>query len=119
MSFLDMVSADIDRVFLNDMEFAEQRTLRYDGEVYENIKVVLSKYTEQSRPQHRDDHAEGLFAVRYTLHCNYDDLGTQPEKGGRIFLNDCTGGLFFQPYYIAESSVEMGMVRLILEAICE
>ena len=42
MSFKDMLADDIRDVFLNLDEFAEKRTVEYDGERYEDIPAVLS-----------------------------------------------------------------------------
>ena len=40
--FKDMVTTDIYNVFLNTNEFAEKRTVEYDGERYVDIPIVLS-----------------------------------------------------------------------------
>ena len=41
-SFKDMVARDNFGVFLNCDEFAEKRTVKYDGATYEDIPIVLS-----------------------------------------------------------------------------
>ena len=107
--FKDMVAADIHNVFLNTDEFAELRTIRYDGEEY------------QDRRQLQSDHVQGLYLVTSVLHCALSDLGgKQPEKGGRIEVNDEEGGGgFFRRFYVASSVCEMGMLRVELEAIDE
>ena len=38
--FKDMVKRDIHKVFLNTAEFAENRTIRYDGEEYPDIPEI-------------------------------------------------------------------------------
>ena len=82
MSFKDMVAADLHNVFLNLGEFAERRTVEYDGERYEDIPIVLSGLKEKDRRQLVSDHVQGLFLVSSVLHCARDDLGgKQPEKG--------------------------------------
>ena len=65
MSFKDMVAADIRKVFLNTDEFAELRTVRYDGMDYDGpehrgIPIVLTGLKEQDRRQLVTDHAQGL-----------------------------------------------------------
>ena len=121
MSFNDGVAADIKRVFLNLDEFAEKRTVIYDGETYEDIPIVLTGLKEQDRRQLQADHVQGLFLVSAVLHCAIEDLGgTQPEKGTKIKINDEEGGCgFFRDYYVASSVCEMGMLRVELEAIDE
>ena len=119
--FKDMVAADIHNVFLNTDEFAELRTIRYDGEEYVDIPIVLTGLKEQDRRQLQSDHVQGLYLVTSVLHCALSDLGgKQPEKGGRIEVNDEEGGGgFFRRFYVASSVCEMGMLRVELEAIGE
>ena len=121
MSFKDIVAADIRKVFLNTGEFAEKRTIRYNGEEYQDIPIVLSGLKEKDRRQLVTDHAQGLYLVASVLHCALEDLGgKQPEKGQRISINDEEGGGgFFWEFYVASSVCEMGMLRVELEAIDE
>jgi len=121
MSFKDMVAADIHNVFLNMDEFAERRTVLYDGETYADIPIVLLGLTMENRPQQATDHAQGLYLVSDVLYCAAVDLdGNQPEKGMRIRVNNREGGGgFFREFYVASSSNEMGMFRVELEAMDE
>ena len=126
MSFKDMVAADIRKVFLNTDEFAELRTVRYDGMDYDGpehrgIPIVLEGPEETDRRQLVSDHVQGLFLVSTVLHCAMDDVGgSQMEKGQRIKINDQEGGGgFFREFYIASSVCEMGMLRVELEAVDE
>ena len=121
MSFKDMVAADLHNVLLNLGEFAERRTVEYDGERYEDIPIVVSGLKEKDRRQLVSDHVQGLFLVSSVLHCARDDLGgKQPEKGTRIRINDEEGGGgFFREFYVASSVCELGMLRVELEAIDE
>ena len=116
-----MVAADLQSVFLNTEEFAEQRTIRYDGEEYQDIPIVLSGLKEKDRRQLESDHVQGLFLVSSVLHCALADLGgNQPEKGQRISINDEEGGGgFFREFYVASSVCELGMLRAELEAVDE
>lgn len=119
--FKDMVKADNQNVFLNLDEFAEKRTIIYDGERYEDIPIILRGLKEQDRKQSVNDHAQGLYLVTSVLHCSITDLGgRQPEKGQRIKINDEEGGGgFFSEFYVASSVCEIGMLRIELEAINE
>lgn len=119
--FKDMVAADIHNVFLNLDEFAERRTIRYDGEDYVDIPIVLSGLKEKDRRQLVSDHVQGLYLVSSVLHCAISDLGgKQPEKGTRLSINNREGGGgFFRGFYVASSVCEMGMLRVELEAIDE
>lgn len=119
--FKDMVARDNHGVFLNNSEFAEMRTIKYDGATYSDIHIVLSGMKEKDRRQLMSDHAQGLYLVSSVLHCALSDLGgAQPEKGQRIKINDREGGGgFFREFYVASSVCEMGMLRVELEAIDE
>lgn len=119
--FKDAVAQDICEVFLNLDDFAESRTVVYDGETYTDIPVVLSGTKQQSRRQLQTDHAQGMFLVTDVLHCALSDLGGRlPEKGQRLKINDLEGsGGFFHSYYVAASTSKMGMLRVELEAIDE
>lgn len=120
--FKDMVALDNHGVFLNCGEFAEKRTIRYDGVTYQDVPIVLAGLKEKDRRLLVvSDHAQGLFMVSSVLHCALDDLnGNQPEKGQRIKINDREGGGgFFREFYVASSVCEMGMLRVELEAIDE
>ena len=119
--FKDMVAADNHNVFLNIDEFAERRTVEYDGERYVDIPIVMSGLKEKDRRQLMSDHLQGLYLVSSVLHCAAADLGgNQPEKGNRIRINDTEGaGGFFKEFYVASSVCEMGMLRVELEAIDE
>jgi len=119
--FKDMIAADNHSVFLNTGEFAEYRTIIYDGERYEDIPIILSGLKEKDRRALVNDHAQGLYQVTSVLHCSVVDLGNnKPEKGQRIQINNEEGGNgFFYEFYVASSSCELGMLRVELEAIDE
>lgn len=117
-AFQDMVTADTKSIFLNSEEFATLRTIWYDGEQYENIPVVLTGLKQQDRQQPSSDHASGLYLVTSVLHCALSDLGgRQPEKGCRLRISDEQRGEC--EFYVAESTCEMEMLRIELEAIDE
>lgn len=122
-AFKDMVLADNANVFMNANEFAEIRTVKYDGETYTDIPIVLRGLKEEDRQQTvaSGDHTQGLYRVSSVLHCKLSDLGgNQPEKGCRIKINDIEGGGgFFQEYRVASSVCEIGMLRVELEAVDE
>lgn len=118
--FKDMIKADNDKIFLNLNEFAEKRTVIYDGETYKDISVVMSGLKEKDRKRVVTDHAQGLFSVTSILHLNISDLGgKQPEQGQKIKISDEEDGDFFRTFYVASSVCELGMLRIELEAIDE
>lgn len=118
MSFRDAIEHDNGAVFLNCGEFADRRTILYDGEEYRDIPVVLTAVREKDRRQLQSDHVQGLYLVSCTLHCAKADLGgVIPEKGQRLRINDTEGGGgFFREFYVASSGEDLGMLRVELEA---
>lgn len=119
--FQEAVAQDIHGVFLNVEEFAQIRTIRYDGQEYLDIPIVLSDRKEEARRQLQSDHVQGLYRVSAVLHCARSDLGgKQPEQGARLSVNNREGGGgYFRSFYVAASGCEMGMLRVELEAIDE
>lgn len=118
--FKDAVAADIHNVFLNTDEFAEKRTVRYDGVDYVDIPIILNGIKFDKRPQVASDHAQGLYRVTDILHIKRSDLGgIMPERGAPISINTKEGGGFFRQYYIATAQDTVGMLRIELEAIDE
>ena len=114
--FKDMINRDIHKVFLNVDEFAEKRTIKYDGETYEDISVVLFGPVDKEREQLKDDHVQGLHLVTHTLYCALEDLGGKlPKQGKSVQINTREGGKFFRKYYITASALEVGMLHVELE----
>lgn len=122
-TFKDMVMADNANVFMNTNEFAEIRTIVYDGVRYVDIPIVLKGLKQKDRTQtvSSGDHAQGLYLVSSVLHCKASDLGgKQPEKGMRIKINDTEGGGgYFSEFTVVSSVCELGMLCVELEAIDE
>lgn len=115
--FKDMVARDVRKVFLNTDEFAETRTIRYDGEEYPDIPVVLEGPVQEKRNRLTDDHIRGLHMITATLYCAQEDLGGRvPEQGSGLEITTREGGKFFQKYYVVASTSHMGMLHVELEA---
>ncbi len=116
MSFKEMIEQDNRDVFLNTEEFAEHRTVKYDGVTYKHIPVLLSKIRE---PQFNvsGNNMEGIHRATERARLNLKDInGVSPEQGTRISISDHIVPTFFQDYKIITSSEEVGMVVLELEA---
>ncbi len=120
MSMRDAFANDIKGVFLNLSEFAEHRTIIYDGETYSDIPVVLTGLKEQDRSSSAGNRAEGLYRVTSVMHCDIADIGgIQPEQGKAIKISDADDPLYFKRFFIATSTCELGMIRLELEVVDE
>ena len=119
-AFRDMVAAAIHDVFLNTDEFAEKRTVRYDGNTYTDVPVVLNGIKSKDRNQSAQDHAHGLYIVSDVMQVALSDIGGKlPERGTVIEISAKEGGTFLRRYYIGQAQNTVGMLRLELEAIDE
>ena len=122
MSFKDMIEHDIKAVFLNADEFAERRTVKFDGYVFEDIPINLHGLDDTKRDQRLTDHAQGLFRVSNVLHVASSDLGGhRPERGTRFYISaaDEDGEEYFEVFYVASVYDQGGMFRIELEGVDE
>ncbi len=118
MSFKEEARLDVKRVFLNLNEFGERRSVRVDGETYENIPVVLEGPAQEKRGRLSDDHVLGLHEADATLYCALEDLGGRlPKQGSRIEVATREESRFFKRYYVSAAVAYMGMAQLGLEAV--
>ncbi len=125
-TFKDILKQDICNVFLNPDEFAEIRTVRYDGMEYPDIPVSLQELEATDRQRlsvsgfgrGRTDGAPGLYQQNCVLCCAVSDLGGKiPKQGNSIQISTREGSIYFHRYSIGLVGNEMGMLRLELEAI--
>ena len=118
MSFKDQVAADNLGVFLNTGEFADIYTVRYNGETYENVKVV--RRTRQDQPKrgtgsmYIHDYSQGFYIRSDIVHLRRCDIGGILPETEQIFELEKDDG-FFEKYYVKKSKDDMGMLRLELE----
>lgn len=118
MSFKDIVKRDIRAVFMNTEEFAERRSVKYGGQTYRDIPVVLEGPQEEKRIRLSDDHVQGLHLVTAVLYCAAEDLGgVLPEQGRTLEISTQEGGTFFRKYGVAAAVCDMGMFHIELEAV--
>lgn len=118
-SFKDILAADIKNVFMNTNEFAERHTLKYSGETFLSIPVVISTFTQDERRMLRDDHMQGVYNVTARAYFSAVDVhGHIPEKGKWIDIDDgeACGKPFFKRYRAAFVKTTFGLVTVGLEA---
>ncbi len=119
MGFKEMVERDNAAVMLNVGEFAEYRTIKFDGNEYGHIPVVLTNVKQSDRTVLQSDHMEGVYLVTAKAYFNALDVGGNiPEKGKRFEIDDgeALGKPFFRKYRVATSENAMGMICVELEA---
>lgn len=118
-----MVEADNKSIFLNDSEFAEIHTVQYNGVIYKDIPVLLTKVKTVKRPVmvigNEEDHLDGIHLATAVAHIALNDMnGVIPEQKQLISINDgeAVGQPFMMQYRIVTADCEMGMIVLELEA---
>lgn len=117
MGFKEMIARDQRKIFLNTDEFAERRTVRYDGEEYPDISISLQDQELERRDRDEGDHMPGLHKASAILFCAREDLGGKfPAAGDFLEISKREGGRFFEKYTVAAASDQMGMLRIVLEA---
>lgn len=128
MSFQDQIARDITGVFLNTDEFAENMDVQYDGVVYKNIPVVLTRTVQSESPtlvmersRHETDRMNGVHIASAAAHIAQKDMRVVPEQDQWIYFRDGTAAydVYWRRYRIITSDVELGMIRLALEAYTE
>lgn len=120
--FKSIVEADNKAVFLNSSEFAEIHTIKYDGSIYEDIPVLLTKVKESKRTVLANDHMQGIHKVSVIVHIAMVDLDDViPEQKQIIQISDgmALGAVFYRKYTIVTVDIAMGMITLELEAFDE
>lgn len=122
-TFRDFVRADIHNVFLNLDELAQPYDIRFNGTLFKDVPASLQGRSSLARQRRggnssavgASDHAQGLARSELVLFCAVSDLdGQQPEQEDRIEIG--RGGRF-RRFYVGESSLTAGMLRLELEAV--
>ncbi len=115
MNFKDIVKSDIATVIMNVDEFAENHSVRYDGETYDDVPIVFQKVKQSDRPAISSDHMEGIYLVTAVAYVNVGNLGgIVPEQGKYIEINDgeALGKPFYVRYKVATSKCEFGLITL-------
>lgn len=119
MSFKSMVEKDCDGVFLNTEEFAEKHTIWYDGDIFADVPVLLTKIKQKDRPQLSGNNMDGIHIATVRMHIALKHLnGIIPEQGRPIEIDDgfAVYTVFKKKFRIVESNEAMGMISLELEA---
>lgn len=113
LTFKGAIAHDVQGVFLNQGEFADLHTIKYNGNVYEDIPISLQDVEQTERQQMKDDHLPGIFKAKAVLYCAREDIGGKlPEQGKWLEINDGKNPRFFNKYQVGSSGEEMGMARI-------
>ena len=100
IDFKNAVEHDIHRVFINDLEFADNHVI--DG-------VIVSCVVDKDTIQGAQGSFEGVFTNTITIHVAVESLGRVPVEGEVLMLDG-------QILLIRSVSIEMGMFAIVCEA---
>ncbi len=121
--FREQLAADNAQVFLNLAEFGEARSVKYDGEVYKDVNVVLDEGLEVARNNiklMKTDHSQGLYKGQVRMFCQRKALGGKlPEIGKSLEIESERHNGFWRKYTIEESGCDEGMLTLLLKRVSE
>lgn len=112
--FKDALRRDIENVFHNTDEFAENVTFTYDGREY-TAPVVLdffAKSDNRARSPYVSDYSQGIHRDNAVLYINERDVDFIPRQGARLEISDDT-------YYIRRVDFECGEIILRLQKLDE
>ena len=112
-SFKDQVSADIKGVYLNGLEFADLHQIRRYGDD-PNVDPVLAVVDKDIIDERKgrggnDEYAEGVFNDMVLLYVDAEDLSGDPVRDEVFFLDG-------DQYYVRDTSKNMGIIEITLEA---
>ncbi|MCM1217506.1 MAG: hypothetical protein NC331_13845 [Lachnospiraceae bacterium] len=110
-NFKQLLEQDLESTFYRTDEFAELRTVEYDGRM-KKIPVIFASDTVSDRKISVKDKAEGLYKVSVVVRMQLESLGITPRKGKTLYIDD-------EEYKIDTVSSEDGEIILGLEIMGE
>ena len=111
MDFKKILDNELKIVFHNNSEFAENKTIYYDGQEYDNIPVVIDRSAKE-RNKTSSDKDPTLYSIDVTVYINLFDLGFIPQKNHSIYIDD-------DEFKIITVKEEMGEIVIELEVLDE
>lgn len=111
LNFKEQLKRDVQAVFHNANEFAEEIEFYYNREYYK-APVILDHEGAQDRKKPSSDHADGLFRVDVRMYIAFDDLRFVPLQGGTIEIEE-------EIFNISKVGNESGEIILDLERLDE
>lgn len=110
-NFKELLWRDLKNTFYRTDEFAEERTIEYDGKI-KKIPVIFDYEAAEDREITIKDKAEGLYKVDVIIRVQLEDMGETPRKGKSLYIDD-------DSYTVQKVTTEYGEIILELESIDE
>lgn len=100
-AFKDAVNADIKRVFINLLEFADQHNI--NGQMVD--AVIDRDVIKERQPPTASEYSEGIFLEEILVYVAADDLQRKPVKGEIFRLDN-------EMYLVKEVAENMGVLEI-------
>jgi len=109
--FKAQVKRDLEQVFHNSAEHADDVNVVYNGKHY-FIPVVIDAEGAKTRETTMRDNADGVFIADATVYISFYDLKIVPRKETKIIIDDIS-------YNIMRVTFTAGSIALDLEVLDE
>ncbi len=108
--FKEQVERDIEAVFHNTEEFSDFMEVEYNGEIYEDIPVVIDGEIAKDRTKAAGDNSVGIFAVDITVFISFKDLKIVPRKETEITIGGVTYNIIRVAFNAGEITLDLEML---------
>lgn len=82
-----MLDKDLDTTFYNTEEFARVKRIEYGG-IVRKLPIILDSEETKDRNAAGGDHAEGIFGKYTVIRVKLSDMGEEPRRGARLYLEN-------------------------------
>lgn len=86
-NFKQLLEQDLKSTFYRTDEFAELRTIEYDGKI-KQIPVIFASDMASNRKISVKDKAEGLYKTSAVVRMQLESLGITPRKDKMLYIED-------------------------------
>ncbi len=104
MNFKDQLSADIDAVFLNIDEFADEHII--NGQT---MLCVIDGDLSRRRSNRQSDDYDGIYTRQLTVSVRESDLGYRPERDQKMTVDG-------EWYLVVDCAADAGLLEITLGA---
>lgn len=102
MGFKEQARNDLDRIFLNDLEFAEVKEIDSTP-----MRVVIDDHSLVARGG--AEHTDGIYSAQLLVYVSAAEYGARPKQGKLLNLSG-------RDYRIVKVEEDMGLYTFTLEA---
>lgn len=104
MSFKDEIKADAQKIFLNELEFADEHLV--NGK---QIAVLIDENEIIERQKKEKSNMDGIYARKILMYVRPEDFGPLPAQGAAVRLDGET-------YLVTDAIDEYGVYSITMEA---